>query len=186
MEVLPDGTMIRSVLSPYPLGGLMIIYDDVTDRLELEQARNTTQAVRQAILDHLLEGLAVFGSDGRLKLFNAEFGGIWDLSEDFLNSEPHVGDVIESCRELIFNASLQASDWLTLKDRIIENALERDSRVSRLHLTDGRSIRCSSVPLPDGAMLYTYVVADQLSSGVDAVEASEMKREMSRSPAQRT
>ena len=62
MEVLPDGTMIRSVLSPYPLGGLMIIYDDVTDRLELEQARNTTQAVRQAILDHLLEGLAVFGS----------------------------------------------------------------------------------------------------------------------------
>jgi len=35
-------------------------------------------------------------------------------------------------------------------------------------------------------MLYTYVVADQLSSGVDAVEASEMKREMSRSPAQRT
>ena len=186
MEVLPDGTMIRSVLSPYPLGGLMIIYDDVTDRLELERARNTTQAVQQVILDHLLEGLAVFGSDGRLKLFNARFGGIWDLSKDFLESEPHVSDVIESCRGLIFDASLQASEWLPLKDRIIENALERSSRVSRLLLTDGRSIQCSGVPLPDGAMLYTYVEAGQLSAGDDTFEASGMKRELSRTPAQQT
>ena len=186
MEVLPDGTMIRSVLSPYPLGGLLIIYDDVTDRLELERGRNTTQAVRQTILDHLLEGLAVFGSDGRLKLFNAGFRGIWDLSEDFLDSEPHVSDVIESCRGLVFNASRQASEWLSLKDRIIENTLERDSRVSRLHLTDGRSIRCSGVPLPDGAMLYTYVETGQLSSRDDTFEASVMKRETPHSPGQRT
>ena len=186
MEVLPDGTMLRSVLSPYQLGGLMIICDDVTARLELERARNTTQAVRQAMLDHLLEGLAVFGSDGRLKLFNAGFSGIWNLSEDFLNSEPHVGEVIESCRGLIFDASLQASEWLTLKDRIIENTLERDSRLSRLHLTDGRSIRCSGVPLPDGAMLYTYVEAGQLSREMARSTQGGMKREMPRSPAQRS
>ena len=186
MEVLPDGTMIRSVLSPYPLGGLMIIYDDVTDRLELERARNTTQAVQGAILDHLLEGLAVFGSDGRLKLFNARFSGIWDLSKDFLESEPHVSDVIESCRGLIFDTSLQASEWRPLKDRIIENALERSSRMSRLLLTDGRSIRCSGVPLPDGAMLYTYVEVGQQSAGDDTFEASGMKRDLSHTPAQQT
>lgn len=186
MEVLPDGTMIRSVLSPYPLGGLIIIYNDVTDHLELERSRNTTQAVRQAILDHLLEGLAVFGSDGRLKLFNVGFSGIWDLSEDFLDSEPHVSDVIESCRGLIFDASLGPSEWLSLKDRIIENTLERSSRVSHLHLTDGRSIRCSGVPLPDGAMLYTYVEAGQLSAEDDTFGANGMKRELPHASAQRT
>ena len=156
MEVLPDGTTLRIVMSPHPLGGLMIVYEDVTDRLELERAQNTSQAVQRAILDHLLEGVAVFGSDGRLKLCNAGYRNIWRLSEEFVDPEPHVSDVVEACRDLIFGGSDQQSDWRSLKERIVDNALEREPQSGRLRLTDGRTIRCSGVPLPDGTMLYTY------------------------------
>ncbi|MBH62735.1 MAG: hypothetical protein CL569_09880 [Alphaproteobacteria bacterium] len=150
MEVLPDGTIVRSVLSPHPMGGLMIVFDDVTDRLEMERARNTTDAVQRNILDHLREGVAVYGSDGRLKLYNAGFRECWGLADEFLGSEPHVSEVVEACRTLIFDASASASEWVSLKERIIENALEREPRTSRLHLTDGRTIHCSGKPLPDG------------------------------------
>lgn len=164
MEVRPDGTTVRSVMSPHPLGGLMVICEDVTDRLELQRARNTSQAVQRVILDQLLEGLAVFGSDGRLKLFNAGFSRIWHLPEEFLTAEPHVTEIVDACRDLLRRNSQDMADWDRLVDRIIENALERESHTGRLHLSDGRTIRCSGMPLPDGAMLYTYVDAGELAA----------------------
>ncbi len=35
---LPDGTTLRKRSTPHPFGGLMFLYEDVTDRLVLERA----------------------------------------------------------------------------------------------------------------------------------------------------
>ena len=76
---LPDDRTLRVSVAPHPLGGLIFVYEDVTDRLALERSYNTLIEVQRETLDHLNEGIAVFGSDGRLKLSNPAFAAMWKL-----------------------------------------------------------------------------------------------------------
>jgi PAS domain-containing protein len=89
-----DRTLLVSI-APHPLGGLTFIYEDVSDRLALERSCQTLTQVRRATLDHLFEGIAVFGSDGLLKLRNPAFLTIWELSESDVAGEPHIADILE-------------------------------------------------------------------------------------------
>ena len=92
---LPDGRTLLLSVSPHPFGGLTFVYEDVTDRLALERSCNTLTRVRRATLDHLFEGIAVYGSDGRLKLHNPAYLTIWGLSEDDVAGEPHISEIVE-------------------------------------------------------------------------------------------
>ncbi|MDA0653954.1 MAG: PAS-domain containing protein [Proteobacteria bacterium] len=154
-EHLPDGRTLRVVTAPHPFGGLLFIFDDVSDRLELERSRNTLAAVQRATLDHLFEGVAVFGADGRLKLFNRVYAAMWRLDESFLRTEPHVSDVAERCRDL-FHHGGDRDDWPTVKQKIVHRALDRTAHMERLRRPDGVVLEVASVPLPDGNTLYTY------------------------------
>jgi len=152
---LPDGTTLRVVISPHPLGGLLFIYEDVSDRLELERARNTLALVQRATLDHLFEGVAVFGPDGKLKLFNPGYARLWGLDEAVLNGEPHVSEVAEAARDLFVAKERQEDDWAGMKDAVIRGTLDRKPGVGLIERPDGSVLRHAAVPLPDGAMLHT-------------------------------
>jgi PAS domain-containing protein/anti-sigma regulatory factor (Ser/Thr protein kinase) len=65
---LPDGSTLRLTATPHPFGGVLMSFEDVTDRLALESSYHTLTAVQRETLDHLFEGVAVYGADGRLKL----------------------------------------------------------------------------------------------------------------------
>src|SRR3546814_4793643 len=87
---LPDGSTLRMVVTPHPFGGILLSYEDVTDRLALERSYNTLTEVQRETIDKLYEGVAVFGADGRMKLFNPGLCRIWGLDTDFLRGETHV------------------------------------------------------------------------------------------------
>ena len=127
---LPDGRTLRVVTAPHTLGGLLFIYEDVSDRLEMEGSRNTLAAVQLATLDHLFEGVAVFGSDGRLQLSNSGYAKIWNLDLGYLATEPHVADLAERCRTLFPISG--GDDWPTVKARVIDRTLDRTARSARL------------------------------------------------------
>lgn len=150
---LPDDRTLRVVVTPHPFGGLLFNYEDVSDRLGLERARNTLIAVQRATLDNLHEGVAVYGADGRLKLWNPALEKISRLTPDFLNAAPHISDVIEAIRPQIDDGR----NWRAVYDRIIEAFGERYAFSGRSELYDGRVFDFASVPLPDGAMLYSYL-----------------------------
>ena len=76
---LPDGRTLRVVANPNPQGGLTYLFDDVTERVHLESRYNALIRVQGETLDALKEGVAVFGTDGRLKLSNRAFADMWSL-----------------------------------------------------------------------------------------------------------
>ena len=76
---LPDGRTLRVVTTPNPEGGVTYLFDDVTERLDLERRYDALIRVQGETLDNLAEGVAVFGSDGRLRLFNPAFARMWKL-----------------------------------------------------------------------------------------------------------
>jgi len=162
---LPDGTTLRHLAAPHPLGGLITILEDVTNTLALESSYNTLIAVQQETLDNLAEGIAVFGGDGRLKLSNPAFARVWDLADEDLKGEPHIADVIERMRPLLVSAppagaeqdDADGGSWDALKDELVGATLERSVRSGRVERSDGSVVEFSTLPLPDGAVLNSYL-----------------------------
>ncbi|HYM31423.1 MAG TPA: PAS-domain containing protein [Candidatus Cybelea sp.] len=150
---LPDERTLRVVITPHPFGGLLFTYEDVTGQLVLERARNTLIAVQRATLDNLYEGVAVFGGDGRLKLWNTPFASIWQLNPAMLAEEPHISAVIDAIRGLLDDGN----DWPAAKARMMAPLSERSAQGGRIDRTDDRVVDYACVPLPDGAVLITYL-----------------------------
>ena len=150
---LPDERVFRMIINPHPLGGLLLTCEDVTDRMTLERSYNTLIAVRSETLDNLHEGVAVFGSDGRLKLFNPAYARIWKLDPDMLEGEPRIPEVLEAVRNLF----VFEGPWESFRERLLEGVADRTARTGRFERADGSILDFAAVPLPDGAMLFSYV-----------------------------
>ena len=97
---LLDGRTIHVVSAQRPDGGLTYLYDDATERFALESRYNALIDVQRETLDSLKEGVAVFATDGRLKLFNSAVLQIWRLSRSMLKEGPHIDRIIDQCSAL--------------------------------------------------------------------------------------
>jgi signal transduction histidine kinase len=177
LEHLPDGRTLRSLVVPHPFGGLMFVLEDVTHTLALESSYNTLMAVQQETLDHLAEGVAVFGGDGRLKLFNPAFARLWRLDPTRLVAEPHADDVVAMARPLLERPNVA---WETVRSQMVEGLLERQATAGHLSLSDGGVLRFAQVPLPDGAVLLSCLdvtdsarVEKALRASNEALEAAD-------------
>ena len=97
---LPDGRTLRMVAMPNAEGGMTYIYENVTEQISLESRLKALLQLQGETLDHLTEAVAVFGTDGRLRLFNPVFANIWRLSPARLRAEPHIGEIIADCQAI--------------------------------------------------------------------------------------
>lgn len=151
MMYLPDGSALRLLVIPHPMGGLMMTFEDVTSRLELESSYNTLIAVQKETLDNLAEGVVVYGGDGRIKLWNPSFATIWDLNPEELEGQPHINKVVDSMKDFFV-----PDDWVESRKLIVSHGLDRQEREGRLTRTDGIHLRYATQPLPDGGVMVSY------------------------------
>jgi len=174
---LPDGRTIRALFIPHVTGGLILSCEDITDRLALERSFNTLMVVKKTTLDNLYEGVAVFGEDGRIKLSNPMYAKFWGLDQDWLNTGPHISEILEKTKELYD----YGKTWSAFKERIISHTVSRAPTIQKLERSDGMVLNWTSVPLPDGASLMTYdnitdssLVEKSLRERNDALEQADM------------
>jgi signal transduction histidine kinase len=148
---LPDGRTLRVVTTPNPEGGVTYLFDDVTERLDLVRRYDALIGVQGETLDNLAEALAVFGSDGRLRLHNPAFIRMWRLAPEALVARPHIETVIGWCRPLHRDEPV----WQALRAAVTALG-ERRPLTCRLERNDGSVVDCATVPLPDGATLVAF------------------------------
>lgn len=151
MLYLPDGSALRMLVIPHPMGGLMFTFEDVTSRLELESSYNTLIAVQKETLDNLAEGVAVYGGDGRLKLCNPSFADLWGLHPEDIEGEPHITTLVERVSKYF-----KPENWDDRKKDLISHGIERNVQEGRLARKDSTLIEYATVPLPDGGVLVSY------------------------------
>ena len=172
---LPDGSTVRMVVVPHPFGGLLMTFEDVTDRVTLEQSFHLLTAVQRETIDHLGDGLAVFGVDGRLRLFNPVFLGMWRLEEGALEEAPHFDVVLDLIRGLVETDEVGWSEMVGNWQHATASRVEFENR---LNLTDGKTLQVNGTPLPDGALMISFRdVSDSLAvtnALRDRAEALEM------------
>jgi signal transduction histidine kinase len=149
---LPDRRTLRVVINPNPQGGVTYLFDDVSERFELASQVNSLTQVQSETLDTLKEGVAVFGSDGRLKLHNRAFADMWNLAPELPVEHPHIDAVIRICRLL----APQEEPWIDIRGAVAGLADMRMGLSCRIERRDGSALDCTAQPLPDGATLLSF------------------------------
>jgi len=148
---LPNGRTLRVVTAPNPEGGITYLYDDVTERLDMHRRYDALIKVQSETLDHLAEAVAVFGSDGRVRLHNPTFQRMWKLSPEALDQHPHVEAVTAWAQALHDDNAV----WRNLRTAVTAID-EREPIVARIERRDGIMIDMTTMPLPDGATLVSF------------------------------
>lgn len=153
MWTLPDGRTLRVVRQSHPLGGLLLLFSDITGELKLKAQYNALIQVQQATLDKLNDAVAVFGSDGRLRLHNEAFERFWNVSDADLQAAVDFDGVVELCVPRLHDMQF----WREVKARVADTDPQARAPISgELKTSDSRIVAYQSRPLPDGATLLAF------------------------------
>ncbi|MEF3364919.1 ATP-binding protein [Methylocystis sp. 9N] len=150
---LPDGRIIDVVAHPNPQGGVTYLYDDTTKAYDLETRFNTLDRMQSETLETLHEGVAVFGSDGRLKFSNPAFAKLWRLDPQELAQKPRFDALVGQCRAL----HAKEETWAELRGFVNGLSDMREGFTRRIERSDGMVLDCTAEALLDGAALLTFV-----------------------------
>jgi signal transduction histidine kinase len=149
---IPDGRSVHVMAEERPDGGITYLYEDETDRLALESRYETLTTVQRETLDHLAEGVAVFGTDGRLKLFNNAFERVWKLGRRMLQDEPHIDEIKRQCQVLHDDPS----GWTAIAQVATSISDQRQNVNGQMTRADQSVIDYAAMLLPDGGVLATF------------------------------
>ena len=150
---LPDGKILRLVRMRDASGAISLLFSDISDKMQLQSQYNTLINVQTATLDKLSEGIAVFGTDSRLKIYNSAFASLWNLKPEMLDSEPRFDDIITAVLPLYHDKVF----WKELKGRATDPDPQIRQQVEgEIRRSDDKMISWLSKPLPDGATLMAW------------------------------
>ncbi|WP_292286135.1 PAS domain-containing sensor histidine kinase, partial [Mesorhizobium sp.] len=149
---LPDGKTIRVVANPQPKGGVTWVFENLTEKMDLESRYQTAVRVQGETLDNLAEGVAVFGPDGRLRLSNPAFIALWGLAPDAIKANVHVSAIRDLCDQRAAD-----SPWGGFVAAITGFDDERRDRHGQAELVNGTVLSYAVIHLPNGQVMMTFV-----------------------------
>ncbi len=151
---LPDGRILRVTRQRHPLGGVLLLFKDITDEVSLKAEFNRLINVQKATLDHLREAVVVFSADGRLRLHNDAFAELWELKGDGLNDGPDFDAVVGQCARLFHDRNV----WATIRSRVTNPSPDyRQQAQGVMRTSNDRTITWITQPLPNGATLVAFM-----------------------------
>lgn len=150
---LPDGRILRVARQRQPSGGLLMLFEDISDKMGLQARYKTLIEVQRATLDKLGEAVAVFTADGKLSLANTAFARIWDIETGFLGAQPEFDLIVNQARHVYGDATF----WSELKARISDPSPQaRQEMQGEFICSNGMNLTWLTRPLPDGATLAAF------------------------------
>lgn len=153
---MPDGRTLQIIAAPGgPEGGVIYVFEDITDQLNLKSQHRALLDVQRSTLNSLSEAVAVFGTNGRLTLSNPRMSMIWRLPANLLDANPHIDQIAEAVGRLMPEDG--TSIWRSLKRAIIDLNPTRSDQKGRIDRADGKLIDYAIVRLPDGQTMMTFL-----------------------------
>ena len=174
---LPDDRTVSVTRQRHPMGGLLILFKDITGELDLQTRYNALIKTQSATLDNLHEACVVFGADARMKLHNEAFLRLWDLDGEKLKDKPDFGQIVEECIPLFHDMAI----WEAIKGHVTDPSSEaRQQTTGEMKRSDGSTLTYLTHPLPDGNTLIAFAdvsatrrVESALRERAEAFEAAD-------------
>ena len=151
---LPDGRILRVMRQRQPTGGLLVLYEDISDKTLLQAQFKTQIEVQRTTLDKLREGIAVFSSDGKLTLANVSFRKMWQLDDAAMDEHRDFAALAQNLKTLYGDENFWDELWARVCDPSPEGRRETQGSIER---NDGTYLTWLTRPLPDGATLVAFV-----------------------------
>ncbi|MEP2945231.1 MAG: ATP-binding protein [Lentilitoribacter sp.] len=150
---LADGQTVHIVANANAQGGAIWVFENLTEKVDLETRYNRLQQVQGQTIDNLAEGVCVFASDGTLALVNPAFRALWAVSEEDVPQGAHIRALVRACEK-----SYEKPDgWQQFADIITSLDDTRHSHDGRLELDTGLILDFALVPLAGGLTMLTFV-----------------------------
>jgi signal transduction histidine kinase len=150
---LPDGRTLNVFATAHPQGGATWVFENLTDQVELEARYNTLVKVQGETIDHLAEGVCVFGADGKLRLSNPAFRALWGVAEADATAGTHINRIAELCE----SAYPEPDGWRRFASIMTSLEEERRTYEGRMELRTGLILDYAVVPLPNAQTMLTFV-----------------------------
>ncbi|WP_284778275.1 PAS domain-containing sensor histidine kinase [Agrobacterium sp. lyk4-40-TYG-31] len=167
---LPNGQTLRVIATAHPQGGATWVFENLTEQVDLQMRYNTLVKVQGETIDHLAEGVAVFGADGRIRLSNPAFRALWAITADEAAAGKHIRSIEDVCAQ-----SYDKPDgWRAFSQFITSFNDERLSKQGTLELLSGLVLDYAIIPLPDSQTMLTFV---NMTDSVRAERALKEKNE---------
>ncbi|MEO9336122.1 ATP-binding protein [Mesorhizobium sp. SB112] len=166
---LPDSRTIRVIANPQPKGGVTWVFENVTEKINLESRYQTAVRVQGETLDNLAEGVCVFGPDGRLRLSNPAFSLLWGLDEGAVKPDAHISAIRTQCE-----ARATDSPWGGFVAAVTGFDEDRSNRQGRTELQNGSVLHYGIIHLPNGQVMMTFV---DVTDSVNVERALKEKNE---------
>lgn len=167
---LPNGQTLRVIATAHPQGGATWVFENLTEQVDLEARYNTLVRVQGETIDHLTEGVAVFGPDGRIRLSNPAFRALWGITAEQAEPGTHIKTIEAACA-----ASYAEPDgWRRFAQALTAFDDERPTLDGTFELYSGLILDYAVTPLPNAQTMLTFV--DKTAS-VQAEKALKEKNE---------
>lgn len=150
---LPNGQTLRVFANALPQGGATWVFENLTEKVNLETLYNSLVKVQEETINHLAEGVAVFGPDGKLKLSNPAFRTLWNLGEDDAKPGTHIRAIEKACTKTY----PQPDGWRRFGQTITSFEDERSNASGSLELSTGLVLDYAVTPLPNAQTMLTFV-----------------------------
>lgn len=150
---LADGTSLEVIAHGDPHGGTYYFFKDLTAQLKVEASFNTLRIMDRAILNTLDDAIAIFGPDGKLRLYNDALANLWKLDPASLEKEPHLSAIAQMC------ASRPGYDVIWKIVSAAVNAAEParfNDWIKVVPVADNRTLSLSVSRLPLGVTLVRF------------------------------
>ncbi|MDP2194336.1 MAG: PAS-domain containing protein, partial [Alphaproteobacteria bacterium] len=150
---LPNEDTLRVHIAPYPLGGIIFVYENITDQLNLQRGVNTLQAVHKETINHLYEALIVIEKDGKIQLLNQAMFQLFNIDP----AMQYLGQPFRVWADLLkgfFIDEDQHKHWLGHVSGLFTN---RHPIQERLFLLNDLVVNWFYTPLPDGSHMLGFL-----------------------------
>ncbi len=172
---LPNGTVLHLIAEPHPLGGIVLMVEDISEMFEMQREIRSVSLVQNAALSKLREGVLVLGLDGRRRLSNLAFGELWHLDEAMLENA-HIREIAALCEPLYGDHGV----WSRMMEFVSGATEARGSWYETLERSDGTVLGMAGTVLPDGATMFGFTdITDSVNKERVLQEQNDKLEELS-------
>ncbi len=148
---LPSGQTYRVVGRPHPNGALALIIEDISSEMLRSRRYKADLELGQAVMDELVQAVAVFSAEGQLVISNAAYSNLWGHDPSETLGEATVSMICGHWR----GNSAVSQIWSQI-ETFVTNPGDRLKWSSTVRMSDGRAVECHVATLHGGATLVGF------------------------------
>lgn len=166
---LRNGDVLSVTITPNHGGGLVFMFEDITDKIRLERRVNSISSIYEETLDALSEGAIIFGSDSKIRVMNQAAAKLWNKDK----LENYIGEFFQNSAHLL----APESKIRLLNSNLLAMISERVKFSEKLEFLSGEIICCEYIPLLGGMNIVKFVDISDKFKLTKAIEEKKLVTE---------